>query len=207
MRDVTGTTVNKMNSGAETMYLASTAFKDAGAKMTDALNKSADISNKLATASNSLSLMTTTLKGVVTDYAAARDSISNVITELKRIVENAKHEASITADVLKRIDEAANKLADAQKDSSTYIDGLPDTITQAHEQFASGMKTVVQSSYSSFLDDLSKATGLLRSIVEDLRETAEIHRRAGGLMLTPIIIKRKSKDEAEKPFWISFPIS
>ncbi|WP_297444157.1 anti-phage ZorAB system protein ZorA [Acidocella sp.] len=173
MRDVTDTTVAKMNSGADIMYHASTEFKDAGGRVTEALNKSADVSNKLTTASDALSLMVMTFKEVVTNYAATRDSISIMIEELKKITENAKSEASITADVLSRINDAANRLADVQEKSSSYIDGLPPIVTRAHAEFIDGMKTIVQNGYSGVVEDLSKATGLLGGAIQDLRVLVE----------------------------------
>ena len=46
-----------------------------------------------------------------------------------------KREASLTSDILARIDSASQKLGQAQKDTEEYLDGVSEVLTSAHDEF------------------------------------------------------------------------
>jgi ABC-type transporter Mla subunit MlaD len=107
MRNVTSDAVTRMNSGAETLYLAADEFTKAGQGVAGVLQQATGITNKLAEAAGSVSASSTMLQGVVADYATTRETLAAMLAELRSTVENAKREANLTSDILARISHSA----------------------------------------------------------------------------------------------------
>jgi hypothetical protein len=173
MRIVTSDVVTRMNSGAETMYLAADEFSKAGQGVAGVLQQATGISNRLADAATSVSASSTMLQGVVVDYAMTRETLAAMLADLRSTVENAKREANLTSDILARIESASQKLGQAQKDAEEYLGGISEVLANAHAEFAEGLKRVIGESYREFYDRLSTATVLLRQAIEELAATVE----------------------------------
>jgi hypothetical protein len=173
MRNITSDAVSRMNSGAETLFMAADEFTKAGKGVAGVLQQASGISNKLAEAAGSVSASSTMLQGVVADYAATRETFSSMLADLRSTVENAKHEASLTSDILARIESASQKLGHAQKDAEEYLVGVSDVLAGAHTEFAGSLSRVLGDSYHEFYSRLSTATGLLRTAVDELAAAVE----------------------------------
>lgn len=173
MRNVTSDAVTRMNSGAETLYLAADEFTKAGQGVAGVLQQATGITNKLAEAAGSVSASSTMLQGVVADYATTRETLAAMLADLRSTVENAKREANLTSDILVRIESASQKLGQAQKDAEGYLAGISEVIAGAHSEFAAGLKNVLGDGYREFYDRLSNATGLLRQAIEELASSVE----------------------------------
>ena len=173
MRNVTSDAVTRMNSGAETLYLAADEFTKAGQGVAGVLQQATGITNKLAEAAGSVSASSTMLQGVVADYATTRETLAAMLADLSSTVENAKREANLTSDILVRIESASQKLGQAQKDAEEYLAGISEVIADTHSAFAASLKNVLGDGYREFYDRLSNATGLLRQAIEELAATVE----------------------------------
>jgi ABC-type transporter Mla subunit MlaD len=173
MRNVTSDAVTRMNSGAETLFLAADEFTKAGQGVAGVLQQTAGITNRLADAAGSVSASSTMLQGVVADYATTRETLAAMLADLRSTVENAKREANLTSDILARIESASQKLGQAQKAAEEYLVGISEVIAGAHSEFAAGLKNVLGDGYREFYDRLSNATGLLRQAIEELASTVE----------------------------------
>ena len=179
MREVTTEAVSKMNSGAETLYLAAAEFTTAGQTMSETLQQATGLTNWLQQAAGSVATASAALRGVVADHASARESLASMLGDLRGTVENAKKEANLTADILARIDSAAEKLGQAQTDADEYLDGISRILTQTHEQYATALNQTLNSANKSFYENLSTATKLLREAVMELEAAVEpVARRA-----------------------------
>ena len=173
MRNVTSDAVTRMNSGAETLFLAADEFSKAGQGVSGVLQQAAGVTDKLADVGVSISASSSMLKGVVADYALTRETLATMLTDLHSTVENAKREANLTSDILARIESASQKLGQAQIDAEEYLTGISKVIVGTHSEFASGLKNMLGTSYTDFYDRLSNATGLLRQAIEELASTVE----------------------------------
>ena len=173
MRSVTTDVVSRMNSGAETMFLAADEFSKAGQGVSGVLQQVTGISNKLADASSSVSASSTMLQGVVADYATTRETLATMLADLRSTVENAKREANLTSDILTRIESASQKLGQAQRDAEDYLAGISEVLASAHGEFATGLRNTLGEGYREFYERLSNATGLLRQAIEELASTVE----------------------------------
>jgi type IV secretory pathway TrbF-like protein len=173
MRSVTSDAVTRMNSGAETLFLAADEFTKAGHGVAGVLQEATGITNKLAEAAGSVSASSAMLQGVVADYAMTRETFAAMLADLRSTVENAKREASLSSDILARIESASQKLGQAQKDAEGYLAGISDVLAAAHSEFATSLRNVLGEGYKEFYDRLSNATGLLRQAIEELASAVE----------------------------------
>jgi hypothetical protein len=168
MRSATSDTVSRMNSGAETMFLAADEFTKAGAGVAGVLQQTAGISSDLREAAGSVSAASATLNGVVADHANTRTTFARMLEELNERVENAKTQASLTSDVLARIESASQRLGRAQLDAENYLAGVSQVLTSTNAAFSESLNKVLGDAYNEFMGRLSEATGLLREAIEEL---------------------------------------
>jgi ABC-type transporter Mla subunit MlaD len=111
---------------------------------------------------------TDALQGIVNDYRASRDVLGRMLTELQGVVENAKREASLTSDILARIEGAAGKLAQAQIQAEEYLDKIGEVLAEAHQEFGENMRRTLGEANREFYEQLSQATKLLRAGIQEL---------------------------------------
>jgi ABC-type transporter Mla subunit MlaD len=174
MRTTTSEAVSRMSNGAATLSRAAEDFRKAGESVAGVLQQTVGVSGHLNQAAGSLSSSSAVLKGVIDDHALAREALAAMVADLRDTIENAKREASLTSDILARIESSAQKLGDAQNDAEHYLDGVTKVLTEAHGEFSEGLKTVLGEGYIEFYSQLSRATALLRTAIEELATTVEI---------------------------------
>lgn len=177
MRGVTTEAVSKMNNGADTLYIAASEFAKAGQGVTTALNQASHIADKLSHAASVMTTSTHTLESVVVDYKASRETTALMISELRSLVESAKREAALTADVLERIESATQKLVQAQQEADHYLEGVSQVLGESHQAFADSMRKTLGEANQEFYNQLTSATSLLREGIEELEATLDINDR------------------------------
>jgi hypothetical protein len=171
MQATTTEAVSKMNSSAETLYIAASDFAKAGQSVSGALTKAEEVSSRLSQVAGSIANATGALEGVLSDYRAARDAVSGLVTVLERTVETARREVAMTEDVVKRIEDAAIKLSQAQLEADRYLEAVSQVLAEGHEAFAVSIKKTLSEANTQFYDSLSKATSLLREGIAELETT------------------------------------
>jgi hypothetical protein len=174
MSGVTDTIVRKMNDGAETMYAAASEFKTAGTAVTGVLRETSGVAEKLTGAANSLGTATQSLQGIVTDYRTTRDQLSSMSAELARIVDSAKREASVTADVLERIEDSAQALRDAHIDAQKFADGVAKVLGDSSVAFKQNLTDNMTAIYKEMHTRTFKVTELLGQTVHNLAKRIEL---------------------------------
>jgi hypothetical protein len=168
MGTTTTDAIGKMSTGAATLYAAVEEFTRATQGMTTVMSDTARTSDALTRSAESISGAVHELDGVVSDYRASRDVLQRMLTELRATVENAKTEASLTTDILARINGAATKLAEAQGQAEAYLDKVSEVLAEAHQQFGDNMRKTLGEANQQFYDQLTRATQLLRVGIEEL---------------------------------------
>ncbi|GAB3369617.1 anti-phage ZorAB system protein ZorA [Lysobacter rhizosphaerae] len=171
LSDTTRTSVDRMHAGAERLHTAATAFADAGNGVGGVLERASVISGKLTETSASLTAGAGALQAALLDYRAQRDAMTTAVEELRQIIDGARREASITADVLHRIEESSQRLRDAQQAAHDYMEGINDVISSSTDTFRDSVRTTIDQVNTSFHERLSEAVGMLASTVQDLDDT------------------------------------
>ena len=77
-------------------------------------------------------------------------------------------DATMTSEIITRIEAAAQKLAAAQGQADRYLDEVTDVLAQSHQSFADNMRKTVGEANTQFHQQLAQATGLLRDTIQDL---------------------------------------
>jgi hypothetical protein len=184
MRNSTNDALTKMNNGANTLSGAATEFAKAGQGVVGTLDKSKVVADQLSQASGAITSVSTGLAGVLSDYKSTRESMVELVGSMKSIIEQARKEASMSDDVLKRIEGATSKLIAAQHEADTYITKITEVIKTSHSEFTSGMTKslndlntgitrVVGDANSSFHQDLTAAVGLLKGGIGEISDVFE----------------------------------
>ena len=120
MESVMTDSITRMNSGAETLAVAVDDFARAGNGVAGVMQKAQEVGGQLTQSANTLSSASQAIELVLGDSRSVRDSLTQVLTAVKATVEAAKKEASLTADVLQRLESSAGRLAEA-KNRLTFI--------------------------------------------------------------------------------------
>ncbi len=171
LAQTTSTSVDKMNAGAEQLGAASRNFAAAGERVTGVLGQAASVTAKLAETSGALSAGASTLQELLRDYRVQRDAVGQLVAGLRETVELARKEASLTTDILARIESSATRLGTAQKQADEYLEGVSRVLGEAHMTFATEVRRTLDRANTEFHNKLGAAVGLLSSGVQELEVT------------------------------------
>ncbi|WP_186229718.1 anti-phage ZorAB system protein ZorA [Burkholderia gladioli] len=174
MRTVTTDAVTRMNSGAETLYVASSEFGKAGAAVSGVLQQATGTTDKLAVAAASVSTAAQAMQGVVTDYRATRDQLAQMLTELTRVVDNARTNASLTSDVLSRIEASTQALNVAQRSAEEFLEGVGDVMTESLTAFQQRLADSMTEVNRGLVDKTAAVTSMLRQTIANLAQAIEL---------------------------------
>jgi len=168
MSEVTTSALTGMNQGAENLIIATDDFSKAGQSIAGVLHEATGVATKLSLSADAVSISTRAMETIVGDYSTVRQQLNDMIQALKGTVESARKEASLTADVLTRIDHATQKLATAQNQADRYLTQVSEVLTNTHQEFASKMRSTLNEANQQFFQHLTDATALLRGSIEEL---------------------------------------
>jgi hypothetical protein len=171
LTQTTSSSVDKMNAGAEQLGTASRNFAAAGERVTSVMGQAATVTAKLSETSGALTTGASALQELLRDYKTQRDAVGQLVSELRATVELARKEASLTGDVLARIESSATRLGTAQKQADEYLAGVSRVLGEAHSTFATEVKRTLEKANIEFHNKLSGAVGLLSSGVQELEVT------------------------------------
>jgi hypothetical protein len=171
MKNVTTDTIDKMGSGAGTLNAAVADFTKAAQGMTNVVSGVAQASDALGQSAKSITAATEALSNIVVDYRSTREVLDRMISELRSVVENAKTEASLTADILARIEGSATKLSQAQIQADSYLDKMSEVLAETHQEFSDNMRKTLGEGNRQFYEQLTQATQLLRAAIQELEVT------------------------------------
>ena len=159
---------SRLNGGADTLLAAAGRFETSGREAADGFSRVASVTTGLAEAAGSVAGAARSLDSVVADHRSARDAVASMLEGLRGTVEVASREASLTGDVLSRIEGAAQRLAAAQQEADGFLDEVAQVIATSHERFSEGMRGTVVDANRQFHSELSQATGLLKEAIQEL---------------------------------------
>src|SRR5439155_774680 len=125
-----------------------------------AMGQAAAVAGKLGELTGAMTASSAVLREAVSDYRNQRDAVSGLVTELRAVVETAKSEASLTGDVLARIQSATAKLATAQVQADEYLLAVSKVLGEAHQSFADATTRTLDRANTEFHKKLSAAVGL-----------------------------------------------
>lgn len=168
VEETTRNAFTRLNGGADTLLAAATRFETSGREAADGFGRIATVTNGLSEAAGSVAGAARSLDSVVSDYRGARDAVAAMVEGLRGTVEAASREATLTADILSRIEGATQKLVAAQVEADGFLDDVVDVLGTSHEKFSDGMRASVVEANRQFHSELTQATGLLKEAIQEL---------------------------------------
>jgi ABC-type transporter Mla subunit MlaD len=173
LASATDRAISGLNSGAETLYVAANDFAKAGNGVTETMKLSATATESLKASSNQLVAATDGARGIIADYARARDVFATMVAELKLTVENAKRDAAMTSELISRIQAATKELGSAQEQSEEYLKGVTAALVGAHESFRDNIDKTLGEGNRRFQKELADSVGLLSSAIKNLGDVLD----------------------------------
>jgi hypothetical protein len=167
LSSTTDSALDKMNYGADRLAHASASFADAGEKVSGTLTNAATVTGQLTSLAGALTTSSSALQRILSDYEAQREAVSRMLVEVRTVVESARKEASLTTDVLQRIQSATEKLASAQLQADHYLVSVGDVLGDAHSKFADATLKTLDRVNADFHAKLSSAVNLLSSSIHE----------------------------------------
>ncbi|HEY4067184.1 MAG TPA: tellurium resistance protein TerC [Burkholderiaceae bacterium] len=161
----------RMNDGATQLNTASQRFASAGDRVSGVMEQAAVVSTQLVAASGTMVESGDAMRSGLDDYRAHREAVGQLVTELRATVELARKEATLTADVLGRIEQSSARLGEAQQHADLYLNSVSKVLGDAHQAFATAVKKTLELANTEFHTKLSTAVGLLSSTVVELEAT------------------------------------
>lgn len=164
----TTSSVDKMNAGAERLGTAANSFATAGEKVSGVMDNASNVGGKLTELSGQLTTSSHALQEALRDYQSQRQAVAALLTEVRGTVELARKEASLTTDVLQRIEGSTAKLVQAQKAADEYMDGVSQVLASSSDAFRESVVSTLAKVNHDFHTKLSGAVGLLSTAVQEL---------------------------------------
>ena len=171
LSNATTSSIDKLNVGADRLNTAATNFATAGDRVTGVMGQAATVSTKLTEVSGSLTTGASAVQEALSDYRLQREAVSQLLTDVRATVELARKEASLTADVLQRIESSTAKLGTAQMAADAYLDGVSQVLADSSEAFRESVVSTLSKVNHDFHTKLSSAVGLLSTAVQELEVT------------------------------------
>ncbi|MGA6828695.1 anti-phage ZorAB system protein ZorA [Nitrospira sp. NS4] len=160
--------VTKMNLGADRLYAASEKFAQAGNATTSTLDRAQGLIKQMSDVSGTLTGSSMVLNAAINDYKATRESLAEMIAALSGSVESARREASLTADIVSRIERSAVALREAEVEAEKYLQEVTKVLAEAHAAFGSQVNSTLEKVNGDFHQHLQRATGALAGAIGDL---------------------------------------
>lgn len=173
MHNTTGGAMAALGSSADTLNLASREFARASENVIATLDKSANVAEQLIHAADTVSVASTGLGDLFGDYKSSRDAMLAQMQSLQLLAEQVRRDASMSGDVLEKIESATAKLASAQRDADSYLSKISEVLSVAHQSFSEGMTRTVGEANREFHQALSDSVKLLREAIHELESTLD----------------------------------
>jgi len=173
LAQATDKAITGMNSGAETLFVAATDFAKAGQGVSETMRASVTATEAIKAASTQLTMATDGARAIFADYGKTRDTFALMVAELKETIDNAKRDASMTSEIIGRIETAAQHLAVAQKQSEEYLQGVSEVLVKAHESFQENVENTLREGNRTFQSELSSSVQLLSGAIKNLGDVVD----------------------------------
>jgi hypothetical protein len=170
MRSITAESVEKMNSGAEKLYVASSDFSKAGQAVATVIERATKVAEQLSAATTGLDAATRTAQLTVAAYEKTRADVTEMMESLSLIVESAKRDAGVSKELVAELEAAAAKFNIVQKNTDIYLDRVSGVLEDTFSKFTDSMRQALDKSRANFDASLAEAVRMLRATIEDLDE-------------------------------------
>lgn len=154
-------TVEKMNSGADTMHRAAMQFAGAGDKVGKVLDQGTDLFSRLTETGAVLTASSNALKETVAAYNSTRNSLTTMIESLNLLFTEAEDKATINRAVINDMREIAEKFKSVQQETESYLTAITDVIHTGFNEYSQAVAINMNRSKGDFDSSLSSSVGMI----------------------------------------------
>lgn len=104
------------------------------------------------------------------EQRSAREAIARMVADLATTVDNARREASLTAELVGRMESAAAALGRAGQRADGYLQGVSEVLGQSHAAFADNIEATLARSNGQFQKSVADAIEALQGAIEELAD-------------------------------------
>lgn len=165
--------IDKLNMGAEKVSRSTDGLAAAAEGVAEVVERARGLGKELSGHSQQLLEGGRALQASLADYHEQRLAVQQLIAEAGAMVEASRKEASITGDVLKRIEQSAQGLARVHGDFDKYLDGINAVLAESNDAFRNAVTSTLKEVNVEFHQHLKQAVNLLKSAIEELETTVE----------------------------------
>lgn len=173
IKSSTDSHLDRISAGADRLMGASDRLSDNLGLMksnSDGLTASAE---RLNTASSTLATALAATQQALGDQKSVRDALAGMVSDLRLTVENASREAALTSDLVNGIQQASQRLSEAQEVSVARLEDATSAIGDAHGAFAKQVEVTLRDGNRAFHEELAQAVGLLKGAIQDLGDVLD----------------------------------
>ena len=170
IRNITVESVEKLNAGAETLYIAASEFSRAGQGVTGVFVQATQVSERLTVVATSLNAAARTVELAVASYDNTRSDLATMVESLHTIIESAKREAGLSKELVNDLESAAGRFSIVQRDTEAYLENVSGVLDETFAKFTGNMERSLDISHAEFHKNLAEAVGMLRGTIEGLDE-------------------------------------
>jgi len=170
---ITKESTGLFDAGAHTLGGAFNDFTKASRMVSATMQAIQKASEEIQGASSNLAQASGGVKDMMDEHKRTSDIFATIVSELRSTIENARHEASMTTEIVAQIQKATEQLGMAQNKAEEYLHGLTDVLAQAHAEFAGNIELTLRKSNTQFHEELSKAVSLVSGAIQDFGDVLD----------------------------------
>ena len=173
LAQVTVDAIKGMNAGADTLYIAASEFSRAGQGVASTMAASTQGAAHLQSAAQTLLDASQVSQQMLAGYARSREDFAQMVADFKDTMATARRDASLTAELVDRLQAASGQLAAVQRKSEDYLRSVSEVLARAHQSFAENIERTLREANRQFHKELAQAVSLLSGAIRDLGDTID----------------------------------
>jgi hypothetical protein len=163
--------------GQSAVGIAAEGLTNAGAGVGRAADHfaqaSAQIGDQLLTVSSSLAQAAAEANAVMQGETRNREILEHLFAEFKTLMADVRREASLSGDLARRMEAAAQALAAGEREAGQYLEGINRVLGEAHQQFADNIERTLRAGNSQFHKEMARSIDYLKGAIEELGDALE----------------------------------
>lgn len=167
-----------------------------GKGFTEIFEKSATLHRDLNKTASSIAASSKDIGTVVSDYRNARETMQSIVEFMRKAAETARGDASLTSEVVTRIEEAAAKLIAVQGQADDHLSKLDSVLSQAHGSFSTQLLETIR----DLQEHMAKTPATHPASEETQRRSTEFDRMISDwVQATPRLKPSVQAEPSEEP--------
>ncbi len=162
-----------LHAGRDALQRSFADFTEASRTMGATLQAIQKASGGILGASSNLVTATHGVKDMLEEHKHTSEIFAVIVSDLRSTIENARHEASMTTEIVERIRQATEQLGLAQNKAGEYLHALTEVLAQAHAEFAGNIEQTLRRSNTQFHEELSRAVSLVSGAIQDFGDVLD----------------------------------